>query len=217
MDSAYCIYISFCTHTDCSFSVSLPVEIVRAAQIPPQIFTYQGRLTDSGGNLLGGSGTSYYFKFSIWNNATVGSGTRLWPSTVPATTTATVRQGVFTVNIGDTANGYPDALNLDFSNNSSVYLQVEVSSDNNSSETLSPRQQITSAAFAQIAGAVVGATTPSLFGTTTPVANSFVTIGATSSASIPLSLIGALNQVANLFQIQNSGGTNLFTVDAAGG
>ena len=104
------------------FSVSLPVEIVRAAQIPPQIFTYQGRLTDSGGNLLGGSGTSYYFKFSIWNNATVGSGTRLWPSTVPATTTATVRQGVFTVNIGDITNGYPDSLNLDFSNNSSVSL-----------------------------------------------------------------------------------------------
>ncbi|MSU74736.1 hypothetical protein EXS57_03095, partial [Candidatus Kaiserbacteria bacterium] len=192
-------------------------EIVHAAQIPPQIFTYQGRLADGSGNLLGGSGTTYYFKFSIWSNATVGSGTRLWPSTVPATTTATVRQGVFTVNIGDTANGYPDSLNLDFSNSTSHYLQIEVSSDNSSSETLSPRQQITSAAFAQLAGAVVGTTTPSVFGTTTPATNSFVTIAATSSNSIPLSLLAALNQVANLFQIQNSAGTNLLSVNATGG
>src|SRR3989344_2958143 len=73
----------------------------------PAIIGYQGRLTDSSGNLLGSSsGTTYYFKFSLWDSATVGSGTRLWPISVPATTTASVRQGVFTVNIGDTANGY---------------------------------------------------------------------------------------------------------------
>src|SRR3989338_8545819 len=194
-----------------------PFQTTRAAQIPPQILSYQGRLTNGAGDLLGGSGTSYYFKFSIWDNATVGSGTRLWPSTVPATTTATVRQGVFTVNIGDTANGYPNVLDLNFSNHTSLYLQVEVSSDNNSSETLSPRQQITSAAFAQLAGAVVGTTTPSLFGTTTAATNSFVTIASTSTDSIPLTVAGFANQVANLFQIQNAASTNLFSVDAVGG
>ncbi|MFZ2500979.1 MAG: hypothetical protein WAW90_03295, partial [Minisyncoccia bacterium] len=199
------------------FSFSIQLETVHAAQIPPQIFTYQGRLTDSSGNLLGGSGTTYYLKYSIWNNPTVGSGSRVWPVSAPTSVGTTVKQGVFTVNIGDTANGYPDTLNLDYSNNSSLYLQVEVSSNNSSWETLSPRQQLTSAAFAQVAGAVVGTAIPSTFGTTTSVANSFVTIAATSSDSIPLSIIGVLNQAANLFQIQNSAGTNLFSVNATGG
>ncbi|MDP1722896.1 MAG: hypothetical protein Q8L37_06860, partial [Candidatus Gottesmanbacteria bacterium] len=198
-------------------SFSFLSETVNAAQIPPQIFTYQGRLANSASDLLGGSGTTYYFKFSIWNGSTVGSGTRLWPTAAPTSASATVRQGVFTVNIGDTANGYPDTLNLDFSSSANFYLQVEVSSNNSTFETLSPRQQITSAAFAQVAGAVVGTTTPSVFGTTTPVTNSFVTIAATSTNSIALSIAGVLDQVANLFQIQNSAGTNLFSVNATGG
>ena len=199
------------------FSLSLSFGSVFAAQLPAEIFTYQGRLADSGGNLLGGSGTTYYFKFSIWNNATVGSGTRVWPTSAPTSVGSTVRQGVFTVNVGDTANGYPDTLNLDFSNYANLYLQIEVSSDNSTFETLSPRQQLTSAAFARVAGATVGTTTPSLFGTTTAATNSFVTIAATSSNSIPLSIVGALSQVANLFQIKNSAGTNLFSVGADGG
>ena len=199
------------------FSLSFSFGMVHAAQIPPQIFTYQGRLANSSGNLLGGNGTTYYFKFSIWNNPTVGSGSRLWPTSAPSATTATVVQGVFNVNIGDTTNGYPDALNLDFSNYSSLYLQVEISSNNTTFETLSPRQQLTSTAFAQVAGAVVGTAVPSVFGTTTAVPNSFVTIAATSTNSIPLSIVGVLNQVANLFQIRNSIGTNLFSVNAAGG
>ena len=188
-----------------------------AAQIPPQIFTYQGRLTDSGGNLLGGVGTTYYFKFSIWNNPTVGNGSRVWPSAVPTSIGTTVKQGVFTINIGDTANGYPDVLNFDFSSTPNVYLQIEASTNNSTFETLSPRQQITSAAFAQVAGAVVGTTTPSVFGTTTPATNSFVTIAATSTDSIPLSIVAALNQAANLFQVQDNTNTNLFSISATGG
>ena len=52
--------------------------IAHAAQVPPQILTYQGRLANSAGDLLGSSsGTTYYFKFSIWDNATINTGTQL--------------------------------------------------------------------------------------------------------------------------------------------
>ncbi|MBI2039357.1 MAG: hypothetical protein HYT22_03735, partial [Candidatus Niyogibacteria bacterium] len=187
-----------------------------AAAGVPTIISYQGRLADADGDLLGGSGTTFYFKFSIWDNSTVDSGSRVWPASVPGTTTATVRQGVFNVNIGDVANGYPNALNYDFSTNSDIYLQVEVSSDNDSSQTLSPRQRISAAAFARIASAVSGSTTPSTFGTTTPIGNSTVTIEATSTDAIPLSIRAASGQVANLFQIQNSAAANILVIDANG-
>ena len=192
---------------------------LKAASGTPAIISYQGRLADSGGNLLPTSGSSatYYFKFSIWDNTTVDSGSKLWPLTVPATTTATVRQGVFNVNIGDVANGYPDLLNFDFNTSSDVYLQVEVSSDNDSSQTLSPRQRIAASAFSRLASAVSGSTTPSSFGTTTPIGNSVVTIEATSTNAFLLSLRAALNQVANLFQVQDSSGTNLFFANNIGG
>ncbi len=188
----------------------------QAASVTPTILTYQGRLTDASGNLLGGAGTSYYMKFSLWTSPTVGVGTQVWPATTAGTSTVTVTQGVFTVNIGDTSNGYPDALNLNFSNYPALYLQVEVSSNNISSETLSPRQQLTSVPYAQVAGAVVGTSTPSLFGTSTPIGSSFVTIQATSSTSIPLSIAGFAGQTANLFQVLNNALSSVFSINSAG-
>src|SRR3989344_1156939 len=186
-----------------------------AASGVPTIVSYQGRLTDGSSNLLGGSGTTFYFKFSIWDNVTVGSGTRLWPADEPATTTATVREGVFAVDIGDTAGGDPDTLDFDFNSSQDIYLQVEVSSDNNSSQTLSPRQRIAAAAFAELASAVSG-TTASAFGTTTPLANTVVSIEATSTSAVPLAIRAFASQLADIFQIQNSAGTSLFSVNASG-
>ncbi len=196
-----------------SLSFSSPV----FAAAPPGIISYQGRLADSSGNLLGGSGTTYYFKFSIWNNATVDSGTRLWPSSAPTASSFNVRQGVFTANIGDTASGYPHVLDYDFATAGDVYLEVSVSSDNSTFQTLSPRQRISSVPFARLSGAVSGSTTPSSFGTTTPIANSVVTIEATSTGSTLLSLRAIASQIANLFQVQNSSGSNLVYVSASGG
>ncbi|MEK7227315.1 MAG: hypothetical protein AAB641_00250, partial [Patescibacteria group bacterium] len=122
---------------------------------PPSIISYQGRLTNSSGSLLGGSsGTTYYFKFSIWDAAS--GGNKLWPTSDPTSYSTTVREGVFTVNIGDTTNGYPDTLDYNFSA-ANVFLRVEVSSNGTSFETLSPRQQITSSAFARVAATVESA------------------------------------------------------------
>ena len=207
--SIFCARIYFILGIFCLLSI--PFATVRAAQTPPLIFTYQGRLTNSGGNLLGGSGTVYNFKFSIYDSST--GGNLVWPVNGPTATSTIVRQGVFTVNIGDTTNQYPDALNLDFSSHTNLYLQVEVLNTSTSNyEALLPRQQITSAAFAQVSGAVIGTTTPSLFGTTTQATNSFVTIAATSSASTPLTIVGFANQVTNLFRIASSSGESIFVV-----
>lgn len=183
----------------------------------PSIISYQGRLADSDGDLLGNSsGTTYYFKFSIWDTPTGGTSgvNRLWPSSDPTSFATNVRQGVFNVNIGDTAAGYPNALDYAFGS-STIYLQIEVSSDNSSFQTLSPRQRIAATPFAKLAGAVSG-TGPSSFGTTTPFGTSLVSIEATSTQSTGLSIRGFSGQLANLFQIQNSALTNLFVVDNGG-
>ena len=196
---------------------SFSICIITYASGVPSILSYQGRLTNSSGDLLGGAGTTYYFKFSIWTTSTINTGTKLWPTTDPTSFGASVRQGVFNVNIGDTANGYPDTLNYNFNTNSDIYLQVEVSSSGGAGtfETLSPRQRISSAVFAQLAGAVSG-TGPSSFGTTTPFGTSVVSIEATSTQSVGLSIRGIVSQLANLFQVQDSTGTNLFVVDKSG-
>ncbi len=90
-----------------NFSLLISIPVAEAASGVPKIISYQGRLLDSSGSLLGGTGTTFYFKFSIWNNSTVGSGTQLWPSVAPISSGLSVVQGVFNANIGDTANGFP--------------------------------------------------------------------------------------------------------------
>jgi len=198
-------------------SVFLPVYSVYAAGVPT-ILSFQGRLTDSSGNLLGGSGTNYYFKFSIWDMATGGTAPpdRLWPAGAPGVTTASVRQGVFNVNIGDTASGYPDVLNYNFNTNKDIYLQIEVSSNNVTFETLSPRQRIASAPFAQVSGAVNG-TGQSSFGTTTPASDTVVTIEAPTTTSVPALIRASIGQVADLFKINDSSSNNLFSINSLGG
>ena len=218
-DTAYMarsVFLFLCVISVLTFSVA---GRAHAAAGVPTILSYQGRLTDGSGNLVGtASGTTYYFKFSIWNVATGGTaGTdRLWPSSAPSSFGASVRQGVFTVNIGDTDNGFPNALDYDFNTNKDIFLQVEVSSNNSDFETLSPRQRISAAPFARLAGAVSGVGQSS-FGTTTPATSAIVTINSTSSSSIPAFIRAAAGQVANLFRIENSSSSVLFSIDALGG
>lgn len=174
----------------------------------PLIIGYQGRLTNTTGDLLTGT---YYFKFSIWDDPTSNpsTGNKLWPTGDPGTVTKTVSSGIFNVNI--------DTSSYNFNTNKDIYLQVEVSSSGlaGTFEALSPRQRISSVPFAQVSGAVSG-TGQSSFGTTAPFGTSVVSIQATSTQSTGLSIQGVLNQLANLFQIKDSTGFNLFTVDNSG-
>src|SRR3989344_4718146 len=133
----------------------LQTKTAQAVTGVPEIISYQGRLTNAAGVLQTGS---FDFKFSIYTDATVGApDTQLWPAGAPTLITLVVSDGVFNVNIGDTANGYPDALTYNFQDNDTVFLQVEVYNTSTTSwETLSPRQQINSSGYAINAGSVLG-------------------------------------------------------------
>jgi hypothetical protein len=147
--------------------LAIPAGFVAAAAGVPKILNYQGRLMDSSGVLLGGTGTPYCFKFSIYDDATVGSGSKLWPSSAPSVMTATVRNGVFSVGVGDTGIG-GDVLDFDFQSTDTAFLNVEVATKvgatcapgdgAESFETLSPRNRIESAGYAVNASTVGGFT-----------------------------------------------------------
>ncbi len=198
----------------CIFFLLITITPIYAQGVPSHL-SYTGKLTDTGGNPLGGGGTTYYFKFSLYDSATPGSGNKVWPSSSPTAIPLTVSQGSFSVLIGDTTNGYPDTLDYDFNTNNPVYLQIEVSTDNNTFETLAPRSQLSSTAFSQIASRVSG-TGDSSFGTLAGFANTLVSMLSTSVNKAVLTLKGAVGQVANLFNIKDSNDTTLFTVTASG-
>jgi hypothetical protein len=173
-----------------------PLSSVLAISGVPQIMSYQGRLANSAGDLVGGSGAIYSFKFSLWDSATVGGGNQVWPAALPTAFNATVRQGLFNVNIGDTANGYPDTLDYDFSLNNKIYLQTEVSSDGFTYETLGPRQPITSAPFAQVAASVYGSGVSTMGGLVVN-GDSTTTNATTTGAGYFGSAIGLAGQYIN--------------------
>ncbi len=194
-----------------------------AAASVPHILPYQGKLLDSAGLPLGGAtGSNYCFRFSFYSTSTVGAGTKLWPTaSTPATMTATVKSGLFTIGIGDTAAG-GDLLDFNFQSTDSLFLNVEVAGTSAGScsgvtfETLAPRQSMLSVAYALQAASVLG-TEASGFGTTEVFPGANVSIQASSSRATPLIIRGAPSQVVNLLEIQNDVAAKLLTVNALGG
>ncbi len=119
----------------------------------PNLLSFQGRLTDTSGNPLGGTGTPYCFRYSIYD--AVSGGNQLWPAGTPGTSTTTVVDGVYSDQIGRV-----DALTYDFVATSTIFLQVDVntvtSTCSGTWEPLTPRQQLTSAPYAQTSENIYG-------------------------------------------------------------
>ena len=127
----------------------------------PRILSYQGRLLSSSGNLLGGSGATYCFKFSLFNASSGGS--QVWPVASPSIMSASVVNGVFDIGVGDTSAG-GDALTYNFQDSNTIYLNVQVATlvdptctgGSEVFETLSPRERVVAAGYAINAGTVDG-------------------------------------------------------------
>ena len=146
---------------------------VQAATGVPKILNHQGRLLDSNGNLLGGSGTNYCFRFAFWDASTGGdrNGHQIWPANYATSSImkVSVVNGVFSVGIGDTSlEAGGDTLDFNFQDNDTVYLNVEVANSvstlctglsDSDFETLDPRQRIFSSGYSINANSVVGSVT----------------------------------------------------------
>lgn len=110
--------------------------------------SYQGRLTDTSGNALGGAGTNYCFSFSIFDSPS--GGTKLWPTTATTTTILNVANGVFNASVGDVST-------VNFGANNTQYFNVNVAAQSGGLctgvvwEELAPRQKVDSVGFARTA------------------------------------------------------------------
>lgn len=142
--------------------------------------SYQGRLTDLSGNPLGGSGTNYCFRFSIYDAAS--AGTKVWPAGAPSSTTVKVEDGVFNTDLG-TADSLAA---FDFASNDTLYLNVEVNATPTtcagSWEQLDLRQRIDSVGYARAAEGVYSSLLRA------PTGGTSVQIGTGAGAATPIFL-----------------------------
>lgn len=133
--------------------LNLNLEKANATAGVSNYLSYQGRLTDTSGNPLGGTGTNYCFSFSIFDASSGGS--KVWPLTATTTSILSVANGVFNASVGDVST-------VNFSTNDTLYFNVNVATQVAGTcagvvwEELSPRQKIDSVTFARTARDLYG-------------------------------------------------------------
>ncbi|MGP8329178.1 MAG: hypothetical protein ACT6FF_02510 [Methanosarcinaceae archaeon] len=110
-----------------------------SAQEIPKLIFYQGNLTNNNGNPINGNQP---MKFSIWSAQT--GGNELWKETHSA---VAVNQGLFSAMLGS-----QNPITSNVFSAKTRYLEIVIGG-----ETLSPRQQIASVAYAHTAAGVSGA------------------------------------------------------------
>jgi hypothetical protein len=117
--------------------MGLVILLTMASALPawavPGLLSFQGKLTDSVGDALNGTFSMTFRLFNVESD-----GSSIWDETQ----TVDVRDGIYSVQLG-TLN----PLNESYFGSASLYLEVVVEG-----ETLSPRQLLTSAAFAMKSG-----------------------------------------------------------------
>ena len=105
----------------------------------PSEMNYQGKVTDTGGNPLDGK---YAMKFRLYNALT--GGTQLWNYPDGEEQSVLVTDGIYNVSLGVLSPLFEDIFSGD-----NLYLEVLIYHEDSSAwETLSPRQHLTSTAFA---------------------------------------------------------------------
>lgn len=194
-------FVWFLTATEIILTLVLGVVIATTKIFAPSAdsaqgvinkLSYQGRLTDTSGNALGGSGTNYCFRFSIYDASS--SGNLVWPAATPATTTLSVVDGVFNADIGSA-----DTLDFNFYPTSTTFLNVEVNTVTSTCtgtwETLTPRQAILATGYSIAAENVYGDLLR------TDVASSIVQVGTgggVSSSSVKKLALDVANTAENI-------------------
>ncbi len=142
-------------------TLALPHLFSAFAADPESIISYQGRLLNTNGVPVSAATASVEFRFftavsggtCVWSNSSSDCDTDTPASTVARI--ATLTDGLFSENLGDTTLGSPYAAIPDsvFGDNPTLFLEVEVNG-----ETLTPRKRITATGYAINAGMIGGQT-----------------------------------------------------------
>ncbi len=193
--------------------LSFSLGAFRSLAAPNLQINYQGKLTNSSSVTVADG--NYIMKFRLYTTASSATTTNIWEEIRTATgDLAAVTSGLFSVMLGSTT----PLTSVNF--NQTLYLGVEVcgtSSLAGCDGEMTPRKVLGASPAAFVSTYVSGSSTPSSFGTTTSLTNTQVTIEATTTTAIPLTIRGAASQSANLFNVQNSAVSPLFFINATGG
>lgn len=205
-------------------SLFLHIPAAQAAQTTPYKMPFQGRLTDAKGNVVPDG--LYNIKFRLMSAASGGS--NLWQADRVYTGSGTgdhrvqVTNGLFSVQLGDTATGVGDpTLNPSVFNtqtNATVYLEIElptpattrcasVSCGIFTELPMTPRQLVSAAAYAMNADTIDGIDGAALAQLST---NQTFTGNNTFTGTFTQQKTSA-----TAFRVQNAGGTNVLLVDTS--